>query len=181
MLRKYRMIFLPVILCTGIAISCKKYKDNPGPTDPRLDRPYCNDPQAVNYNWGFPGKPDNSICLYPTDLFTGSYDYYDSIYDGSNKLVGQVTTTLSMTAMDHTKMRISGFCGSSAYSFTANRQFRAEGDSILAGGAQLFCRPVDTLSGYIFKDSVVGQTVHFNLTVASDTGVYYHRGSAIKK
>ena len=49
-----------------VAASCSKYTDDPGETDPRLSRKYCNDPEAVNYNRDFPGTAHGQARA-PTD------------------------------------------------------------------------------------------------------------------
>ena len=58
--------------------SCKKYKDPSPITDPRIKNHYCNDPSAVNSNWDFPGIADNTVCIYPSDIFEGNFKLYDT-------------------------------------------------------------------------------------------------------
>lgn len=180
MLKRNIFIGLPVLLIV-LLISCKKYADKPGATDPRLDRPYCNDPEAVNYNWDFPGKPDNSICIYPSQAFVGEYDYYDSVYDANNTLIKELTFPLRIVANSNFKVELDGFCVSRKPVFSAGRQLRADGDTTVFNG-QLLCRDEDTLSGYFYKE-VLSDTaaVLFNLTVVSDTDITIHRGRAIRR
>src|ERR1043165_5567011 len=78
-MRYFSLIILSLALVMGFAFSCKKWQDPAPKEDPRLTRHYCNDPSAVNYNWDFPGKPDNSVCFYPADLFAGTYMFYDTV------------------------------------------------------------------------------------------------------
>src|ERR1043165_6289024 len=78
-MRYFSLIILSLALVMGFAFSCKKWQDPAPKEDPRLTRPYCNDPEAVNYNWDFPGKPDNSVCFYPSDLFAGTYTFWDTV------------------------------------------------------------------------------------------------------
>ena len=161
--------------------SCTKYKDTPGdPNNPLLNRPYCNDPEGVNYNWDFPGKPDNTTCLYPTDVFRGEYVYTDSIYDGSQKFLRSEVRDISMTASSKTKLIIAGLCASSSLTFTASRRLRADADTISFAYGQPFCRAQDTLSGAINRPNLSGP-VSFNLIVGTDTGTFYHRGAAVRK
>ena len=161
-------------------VSCKKYEDKTGPTDPRLVKPYCNDPQAVNYNWDFPGTPDNNTCVYPTDVFKGEYTYTDSIYDANSKLVLHQTLQLTFIPSTKTKLFVAGLCPTGALSFTASRRLRADADTTVGIG-QLFCRTEDTVSGYISRENIVDAPIRFSLTVNSDTGIFTHRGSAIKR
>ena len=76
-----------VMLCLSSFLACTKWADTQKPSDPRLTQKYCNDPFAVNYNWGFPGLPDNSTCIFPSDLYVGTYLFHDSIYSIANVLV----------------------------------------------------------------------------------------------
>ncbi len=36
---------------------------------------------AVNYNWGFPGTPSDSVCIFPSDVLEGTYTLIDSSFD----------------------------------------------------------------------------------------------------
>ena len=85
-------------------------------------------------------------------------------------------------------MTLSGICGGGGgISLTALPGFQATvdtnaGDTATPNQGQIFCRPVDTLSGYINRDRLDSPTVlHFYFQVASDTGITTHLGSAILK
>lgn len=183
------ILFLPAL----VVYSCDKWEDPKGTEDPRIDeRTYCNDPLAVNYNWNFPGKPDSTTCFYPTDVFKGTYLFRDSIYRGDNTFdsaASQQIYTISLLAYDENKFALIGFCGvSDSLKFTAERStYRANADStILAADdqfnyGQFFCRMEDTLSGYLTKDRYDSSKLYIQLTVVSDTGVNFHRGTAIKQ
>ena len=169
----------------SIFISCNKWVDPKPVNDPRLTNPYCNDPAAVNYNWGFPGKPDNTICFYPTDDFKGRYVYYDSIYSESGSTAGNFlyaqTDTLNIYALSHTKLIIIGFCGTdtlkmTAVTFTASVD-TVVGDTLTATQGQLLCSSNDTVNGTIFYSRIDSQ-LHVNLQVVSDTWQYSHIGKA---
>src|SRR5579872_3418748 len=79
-MRNISFIVIFFLMLTEGVCSCSKYKDTKATADPRLTNPYCNDTNAVNYNWGFPGKPDSTVCFYPTDVFKGIYTFNDSIF-----------------------------------------------------------------------------------------------------
>ena len=178
MTMKYNAVFFTVIIL--ILASCEKYKDVPGdPNNPLLQRPYCNDPAGVNYNWDFPGKPDNATCIYPADVFVGNYTYTDSIYDASQSFIRAQVLNLNVSSSGQEKIAISGFCPGSSISLTASRRLRADADTVVGFG-QLLCRPTDTVTGAISRPDITG-SVLFDFTVISDTGLNYHRGSAVKQ
>lgn len=179
---------LPVFLLLAFLGACDKWED-PAPGDhPELNKPYCNDPEAVNYNWGFPGKPDNSVCIYPSDVFKGTYSFRDSVYrpDGSFDSLGSlITYTLQIHALTRQKIAITGWCSSPADSIrlTADRFFRATVDTLggLAQG-QTMCRIQDTLTTGSLTRAISNDTfVTVDFTVVSDTGVRFHRGTAVKQ
>ena len=165
-----------------IVASCTKYTDDPGDSDPRLSRKYCNDPEAVNFNRDFPGTADNSVCFFPADVFKGQYAFTDSIYNGSNKLLAERPLVLNFSAENRTKISMLGFCGGGGtpITFTANRQLRAFADTIVLNG-QLLCRPKDTVSGYLTQSPGDSIRLRFFLTVVSDTGTALHQGTAYRQ
>ncbi len=166
----------------GMLTACSKYKDEPGGSDPRLSRKYCNDPEAVNYNFDFPGTADNSVCYYPADAFSGVYSFKDSVYSTPGTLVRQDSILLRFFALSRVRIAISGFCpgGSDSLHFTANRTLRASGDTTIVTGQRL-CRDRDTLSGYITKSLGDSSRLRFFLTVVSDTGTTTHQGTAYRQ
>ncbi len=108
--RFYKLIiFFAVVSLVG---SCKKYKDPDPIVDPDLqNRFYCNDIQAVNYNWGFPGTPDNSLCIFPATLLEGIYDVQDSLFDVNDTFISASThLDVSLTQLDKQKVNMSNFC-----------------------------------------------------------------------
>ncbi len=116
--------------------------------------------------------------------------YHDSIYKDTLFLgADSFTITLAIYNSSHTKMTLSGICGSGNKIFlTALPGYQSTVDTMandndsMHMGQNYFCRIQDTVSGYINRDRLDSPTVlHFNLTVASDTGVTTHLGSAILK
>ncbi len=170
-------------LVLGLALlapSCKKYQDTPGQYDPRLSRPYCNDPTAVNYNFDFPGTADNSVCIYPSDLFVGDYSFEDSVFS-DGQFVEAVPLLLRVSAKDQNKFLVTGFCANSgSISFTANRALFAYADT-LVGSGQILCRLQDTVSGTITRTLADSVRLHIFLNVVSDTGVTTHQGTAYRQ
>ena len=182
-------ILITFTVCTALFFSCAKWKDPKPYTDPRLTNPYCNDPAAVNYNWGFPGKPDSTVCFYPNSLFIGNYTYHDTIYKDT-LLVGIDSFTINIAIANNskTKMILTGFCGAGIY-LTGLPGYQATIDTIIGDTAtfnqgQVFCSAGsgDTVFGYITKDRLDSPAVlHFYVQVAADTGTTSHFGSAILK
>jgi hypothetical protein len=167
-------------------IACKKWKDPAPTTDPRLTKPYCNDPEAVNYNWGFPGKPDNTLCFYPKDLFVGNYLFVDSVYIPARGLFiysDSIVLHIYSTPGSNSKINVIGFCGGDTLKLTAGQSFIATVDTLIGDSltyrGQYWCRKVDTVSGTIF-DSRIDTLLHINLQIVSDTGITTHIGKAKK-
>lgn len=178
--------FIAITCSALLLLSCAKWKDKAPYTDPNLTNPYCNDPNAVNYNWGFPGKPDNTTCFYPTDIFSGTYVFVDSVYLLPDIIyVSTQTETLHINKIDQTKLSITGFCsGGNVLNFHADKSYVATidttvGDTVTARG-QLMCRTVDTVNGSITKDRLVDSLLHISFQVISDTGITNHIGNAKK-
>ena len=177
-----RYISLALILIC-LSSSCMKSKvDNTPTTDSRLDRPYCNDPAAVNYNWAFPGTPDNTTCFYPTEVFRAAYSYNDSVYFSDGTFLFALADTLHLYAIDNTHLALLGFCGPyDTLKLTADRFYRAQLDTFTNFEiGQPLCRIADTVSGLIIQDMNDSSKLKVNFTVASDTGTTIHRGTAIK-
>lgn len=180
-------VFLLLLLAV-VALSCKKWVDPAPVEDPRINRPYCNDPDAVNYNWNFPGKPDNTTCYYPSDLLAGDYTLYDTIYDAQTDLyLAALTKDMSMIKVSHNKVSVSGFCAQGgSVTITAWSPYFASvdttvGDTLTDSQGQLFCRVRDTVTGLFARDKVDSALVYIELLVKSDTGRSIHRAFAKKK
>lgn len=189
---KYVVTILFLLLVgSAVFFSCAKWHD-PAPTnDPRLTNPYCNDPAAVNYNWGFPGKPDNSICFYPSSLFLGQYMLYDSMYRDTLFLgADSFMINISGTDTSHTRILLSGYCPGYNISLTALPGYQATvdtvvGDTATATSGQIYpCGGAtrDTLNGIISRDRLDSPTVlHISFSVTMDTsGIVTHNGTAKK-
>ena len=186
-MRYFVSILIFLTAATAMLLSCAKWKD-PKPVNLHLTNPYCNDPAAVNYNWGFPGKPDNTICYYPNTLFLGTYMMHDSMYRDT-LFIGADSFLINVTISDtsHTKVFVSGFCNTGTLRFTAAPTYVATvdttvGDTTTLHQGQPFCVLTDTLSGTITKSILDSPTVLFiSFQVASDTIITTHTGRAIKQ
>ncbi len=180
------------LIIAGLSIAaCSKYKDPPRTgLDDRLDKHYCNDPRSVNYNWGFPGIPDSTICIYPVDPFLGTWIFTDSVSrQGGDSVTVQVKTLVFASTEDTvlTHMAVHGLCSDSEpFYITANKHGFAYVDSLFEFNAgQLFCSSGDTLTGFINFNTdsaaITRGTLMFNLSVSSADGIIYHKGAAVKQ
>ena len=164
-----------------VIISCKKYKDPSPFTDSRINNPYCNEPAALNYNWGFPGIADNSLCIYPSTFFSGNYFYHDTIYDVSGNVLGQDSFMIAITALDTAKVNISGFCGSNILKATADKYYKLRLDSTFSAG-QHVCSTTDTINGEGSKKGFSDTaTIKLSYQIHDVSGTSYHAGTAIKQ
>jgi hypothetical protein len=177
---------LVLISLVSILLGCAKYSDPKGKRDSRLDSTfYCNDPNAVNYNWGFPGTPDSALCYYPADIYKGNYSFTDSIYNGDGSLDSAQslsTYTLSFIRLSNRKIGVLGFCspGDTLFLTVSRVTVVAEVDT-LVGIGQKFCRTQDTVNGYLTDNRFDTLTsIKIDFSVISDTGLNYHRGTAYK-
>lgn len=182
---KKALIF--IVVMSGIIYACKKEEPFDTITEEQLASRYCNDPEAINFNVGFPGTADNSICRYPTEVFYGSYSLKDSIYNASFELDTVLEYTFTFHQLSRTKLHVSGFCtGGDSIHLTADRYYKASVDStILLPDSTLlpgsvFCRTVDTLSGTISKYANDSNKIRLNFIIYSDTGINYHVGTGTK-
>lgn len=179
-------ISLILLIVVG-SLSCKKWEDPAPVDDARISRPYCNDPTAVNYNWNFPGKPDNTTCYYPSDLFVGNYTLNDTIYDDKDVYLAALTRDISLTKVSYNQVAVNGLCdfGSNLVVTAWAPYFAAVdttvGDTLSESQGQLFCRTQDTVTGYFSRDKIDSSLVYIELTVKSDTGRTIHRAFARKK
>ena len=174
---KIQHLFVLILLF----LSCKKYKDPDPFTDPRIVNKYCNIPSAINYNWNFPGIPDDSQCVFPAQIYNGSYFYHDSIYNNAGLLLSEDSFVLNFTQIDTTRLQITGFCPGNTIFAKATRFYKFTIDSI-AGNGQLLCNITDTLAGKGSKfDLSDTTTIQLEYTVYTDTGIIYHAGTAIKQ
>ena len=147
---------------------------------------YCNDPIAINYNYGFPGTADNKVCIYPTDVFSGTFELKDSIYDADFNLDTILNYVVSFHRVSLTQLKLSGFCiNGDTVRLTADKYYRAAVDSTMLHDSSMieghvFCRAIDTLRGTINKYKDDSNKIKINFIIASDTGINYHIGTGIK-
>lgn len=177
-----------LILIFSVLIGCTKADSSK--SDARLNNStYCNEPEAINYNLGFPGVPDNTKCVFPTQVFKGSYLLYDSVLDADSKFKRIDTLNLTLTAVNNVKLNLTGFC-SGTLTLTANRYYKSVVDSLpivngsittMLSGQYLCGNMKDTISGFITKNQIDSTKITIDFTVASDSGIIFHKGTGTKK
>ncbi|MFM6944660.1 MAG: hypothetical protein ACKOXV_05180 [Bacteroidota bacterium] len=179
---KSRVLFFIVIVCLSSFIACTKWTVTQSPSDPRLTQKYCNDPFAVNYNWGFPGLPDNSTCVYPADLYLGTYLFHDSIYSIANVLIDTNQVLLHIYKQKMDRVVILGFTTAVDSLFVSVlKNGNGSLDSLQNIPGQLLSNVLDTVNGTCFKYLSDTLRLKINWKLKTATGIYFHKGSAIKQ
>lgn len=178
------IVVLPVMLA-GI-VACKKYKDPAKPDVDLEDRRYCNNPLAVNFNWGFPGIPDSTTCIFPVDKFAGAWIFGDSVYAQDGTLQEVITKTLVFTPTEDTvltHLEVAGWCaGPAKILVTADRYGKALTDTLLEfTPGQLICIETDTINGVFQQFNGINDTMKVDMTLNTASGIRYHRGTAIRQ
>ena len=177
----YRLFpYCLLLLCLPLLSACNKWEDKPA-EDLDLPNKYCNNPIAINYNVGFPGIEDNTVCIFPSDPYAGQYTFQDSVYSEDEVAMPGATINFQVNAVSQSGLAIRNFCGNgNELLFTADRYFRAASDSIIGQGTQLMCRSADTLSGTL-EYRAYDSSLYIDFKVVSDTGTSTHKGRAYKK
>ncbi|MCB0700396.1 MAG: hypothetical protein H6551_01205 [Chitinophagales bacterium] len=177
--------FLYITLLISL-ISCKKSNENASLDNGLFDRPYCNDPEAVNYNRDFPGIPDSTVCYYPIDVFVGSYMMKDSIFNAEYELDTVLEYTITLKSSNKTNLSVTGFCtGGESLRFTADKYNKAVADSTYLADStklpgQLTCSKQDTLTGLLLRNLPDSSLIKIDWLILSDTGLNYHIGTGTK-
>lgn len=170
-----------------LVYACTKQEPFDTATEDQFATRYCNDPVAINFNQGFPGTADNTTCIYPTDVFKGTYRLRDSILNGEFELDTVLEYVVTFHTISLTQTRLSGFCiNGDTVRLTADRYYKAAvdstlllPDSILMEG-HVFCSALDTIKGTLTRLTGDTDKIRINFTINSDTGINYHIGTGIK-
>lgn len=190
-IQKLQLTLLALSGATALwLMACEKYTD-PVKPDVELTNHYCNDPIAANFNRGFPGIPDSSVCEYATEYFEGTWEWVDSIFDKDMSFQQRQVRNLVFTPKDlaedtfRNHLTVSGFCDNSTLlKVTANKYAMAFTDTLIQGvyGGQISCNSTDTVSGYFKRttDTLI-LSMDILLTENKPAGVFYHKGNAVKQ
>lgn len=150
----FKVALIALLSISSFSItSCLKESDPPGASvDPNLKDFYCNDPRAINYNWNFPGIPNDSICIYPIDLYEGQWILNDSIFFTDKELDTFLVNTVQFEKTEDSlliHLSLKGLCNNDNPIFITTDKFgNAEIDSMdIHNSGQLFCMPEDTITG----------------------------------
>lgn len=174
------------ILMALLGVGCSTYTDPEKPDiEDELQNKYCNIPTAVNYNWNFPGKEDNSICFYSWDLYEGSWQFIYDVYAANNNIDKLFSDTIilsfSKNVADTTKasMQVSGWCASGSMNILIDRFYIAKTDTMPNGfNYQIVC--LDTLSGTLEKNILDTATLSLKMAVNSPNGQFNYIGVGTK-
>jgi len=178
-------LLIVVAIVIVSAVSCLKSENLPKAKSPsELVNHYCNDPRAVNYNRGFPGIPDSSVCVYPVDAFTGQWTLTDSMFNADSTFNAVSVQTISFVATEDSllsHLKVTGLCGNGAALLaTADKYGQATLDSMDSHNAgQLLCSPADTATGKFYFSFSGRDTMLMQLQViGAQAG--FHKGIATK-
>jgi|SRR5690554_613977 len=181
----FKILAIFAFILTGI-ISCKKEGD-PDPIDleDQLTNPFCNDPRAINYNWGFPGKADSTVCQFPVDSFLGNWIFTDSVFYEDETFSEVVIRNLQFFSTEDTllqHMEVHGWCmNNNIIYLTADRFNNALLDDLIENhGGQLGCSSEDTLSGHFNKNFIGNDSMRITVSEKGAEGTKNHRGLAIR-
>lgn len=180
-----KIIGITAALAAVLFYACSKYKEPPKADPAETGRHYCNDSRAVNFNWGFPGTPDNDTCVYPIDSMLGNWVFTDSVFLPNGNFQNVFTRNLNFTATEDTSLShiaVSGWCNGAPIYITVDRYNLANVDTLLTGAyGQLLCSATDTVSGTFQKEANIKDTMNINITISGTTGVTFHKGKALRQ
>lgn len=168
----------PLSILSCLAIGSCQPPDDPVPPDisDQIERRYCNDPFAVNYNDSFPGIPDNDRCYYPYDLVSGRWASLDSVFKQDGEFIEIVEKELAITRTEteeKNKVILSNWCtGPGSLAMIVNKYGRIDIENTLEYPieGQVTCG-TDTLLGagqYKVLDS--DTTINFEFTEKKVSG-----------
>jgi hypothetical protein len=183
---KIKIVLLLAILSVVVLFACKKYTDPTSPAIDLGDRKYCNDPRAVNYNWGFPGKADKTTCIFAVDSFLGTWSFKDYVLLPSGDTDQIILRNLTFTSTEDTvltHLAVTGWCGGNTpFYVTANNYGKLTVDTFPGSAlGQFLCGTADTINGTLNKANYLRDTMKVEITVNNAIGIKYHKGLAIKQ
>lgn len=168
--------------------ACRKYVDPPpADQDDRLTNKYCNDSKAVNFNWGFPGIPDNTVCIYPIDSFLGTWLLTDTTLLPNGNIAAIEEKTLVFTSTEDSVkayLAVTGWCNSNiALNLVANKYNLAVVDTVPGGewGQYLCGNLTDTITGQFNKKTGQSNTMRLSVNISKPSGIEQHVGTAVKQ
>jgi hypothetical protein len=124
---------------------------------------------------------DNSICIFPADLFAGNYTYYDSILDVVNQIyIPYDTMDITINKLTDSTMTIVGQCAATQLTARATKNYRFSLDSTSDKG-QTYCTINDTISGAGIKQQFNDTIFKYNYTISNNDIIQEHKGYLFKK
>jgi hypothetical protein len=171
-------IIASFVAVTLLLTNCKPYKD-PAPVDLGLTNPYCNNPFAVNFNWGFPGKPDNSVCIFPAEAFAGNYKLYDSITASTGVSSFNDSSSITLIQTNDSTLTLTNHCAGNSYVVRATKTLQFYVDSVTALGAP-FCNG-DTIAGLARKLNLADSIITYTYDLHNNGNQVKHKATLIKQ
>lgn len=171
-------------LCLGW-MACSKEDKKGDNLDDKLTNKYCNIPGAVNYNWGFPGKEDNSICFFATDYFVGTWTFYDTIILQDSTFIGtdsmQITFETIPGDTTYRKMNMLGWCGNDPILLDISKFYIGLSDTFRnSEGWQMTCNNTDSVKVELSKNILDTTIVNFHIRQYSNNELQFHNGTGKK-
>lgn len=184
---KNRILTLGLIAMVLIS-SCEKYEDS-SQNDWKVDenQEYCNHPDAVNYNWGFPGVINDSICIFPNEVFEGQWYLTDTLFNDTLgvEAIRERFIDIQWVPEDSIeyKLRLSGWCDNEHELYLdANRFLLASViDELEDYPGQWDCDLTSSISGTIRKNNFDADTLYLQMIQQTDQDqLRIIKGRAIK-
>ncbi len=177
-------IFNKCVVVLGIFAfaSCTKGEDTASPDiSDLLTNRYCNNPNAVNYNWNFPGIEDNATCFFSYYFYEGDWIFIDTIRRSDSSIVGVETYYLNFEKIipdtSESLMAMSGWCSSASLIIHVDRFYFARTDSFdNNGGWQKMCSNSDSIFVQMRKDIVDTTALDINIQEVKNNETFFHRG-----
>lgn len=174
-----------IIICCS-AVSCSKVEEQQSPDiSGQLTSHYCNDPDAANYNVGFPGIPDNSVCVYPYDKFLGEWEVHDSIFKADSSFHEVIIRHFNIQAAtfdtNKTAMMIHDWCSTPIEIF-CNKYGKAYIKNMLdyPDSAQVVCSN-DSIMGTFTLINNEDSAMRISLINKNTVGHFFHKSTAVKR
>jgi hypothetical protein len=184
MYKFFREITCVVVVLLGIWSCNKDDGDVPDVSD-KLTNRYCNIPQAVNYNHGFPGIEDNSLCIFGTDYYRGNWIVVDTIKLGDSTLIDIDTLFFNISLMpndtSYSKMYLRGWCGNENIIMNIDKYYFGRSDTFAnQDGWQRICNS-DSILISVSKNIMDTSSVIFRISESVNNELRYHIGKGVKQ
>lgn len=166
------LLILPAFLLLN---ACEKYEDLPK-GDYDADGYYCNDARAINYNVGFPGIANDSICVFPVEPFEGNWTMIDTLLDDEMEIISTHQGQVSLVPIENDSIDnlfiMEGYCDNNfAITFQANRYLLGMVfDNIEDEIGHFDCDGTSILTGFIAANNMHADTIRIQMRKKTTDG-----------